>query len=104
MSNYRDVLKSVFCENRGYNRKNLYLHQILIAESCILNYLYTIILQPNIFVNNEIFYIFDCYSKYMNIATTYKCLYHIQSGACQGIGNVVTSSTGEKEKFACICP
>lgn len=70
--NYKDVLKSVFCENRGYNRKKLYLHQILIAEFCTLNYLYTIILQPNIFVNNEIFYIFACYSKYMNIATTYK--------------------------------
>ena len=33
------TLNSVFCKNRGYNRKNLYPERLLIAVFCILGWL-----------------------------------------------------------------
>ncbi len=51
MSNCRDVLNSVFCKNRGYNRKNLYLRWIIIADFCINIKIHLIFVKLN-FGNN----------------------------------------------------
>lgn len=40
------VLNSVFCKNRSYNRKNLYLRQIIIADFVLANTIYSHKLYP----------------------------------------------------------